>query len=171
MEFMDQPAQYGLNPSLATMSEWEQDRYLRREAWRFARTHPGRVTELAAIKFVRFWNPLPNASEWRSWPLRLASLLTAGPLLVLVLIGAWRCRGDWLLLAVLAGPLLYFCAIHLIFVSSVRYREAAMLPAIGLAAVPLISIARSMGVQPRGILSSVGPDAAEVVPRQGLQQR
>jgi 4-amino-4-deoxy-L-arabinose transferase-like glycosyltransferase len=144
MEFMELPARYDLDPALNSMHEWEQDRYLRREAWRFARTHPRQVARLAAIKFARFWNPLPNASEWRSWPLRLVSLMTVGPLLALILLGAWQCRSDRRILALLAGPVVYFCVIHLIFVSSVRYREAAMLPAIGLAGAAFNMIAANL---------------------------
>jgi 4-amino-4-deoxy-L-arabinose transferase-like glycosyltransferase len=137
MRFMDRPDEYGLATELNQMSEWEQDRYLRSEAWRFAREHPGRIAELAWIKFIRFWNPLPNASEWRSWPLRLVSLFTCGPSLALAAIAAWRQRRNWSLLAILGGPVVYFCIVHLIFVSSVRYREAAMLPVFGLAAAAL----------------------------------
>src|SRR5262245_23400171 len=40
MAFMDRPAEYGLTTDLNNMSEWEQDRYLRHEAWRFARANP-----------------------------------------------------------------------------------------------------------------------------------
>jgi hypothetical protein len=54
--------------------------------------------------------------------------------LVLALVGAWRLRRRWRVLVLLAGPVLYFCVIHLVFVSSIRYREAAMLPMLGLAA-------------------------------------
>jgi 4-amino-4-deoxy-L-arabinose transferase-like glycosyltransferase len=134
MDFMNQPEKYGLDDSLNRMSEWEQDRYLRAKAWQFAKENPGRVIELAAIKFMRFWNPLPNAAEWHSWPLRLLSLLSCGPTLVLLLLGAWRQRRRWRVVAMLAGPVAYFCLIHLVFVSSVRYREAAILPALGLSA-------------------------------------
>ena len=35
----------------------------------------------------------------------------------------------------LAGPLFYFCALHLVFASSMRYRIPAEVPAMGLAAV------------------------------------
>ena len=35
----------------------------------------------------------------------------------------------------LAGPILYFAAVHMAFVSSVRYRVAGALPALGLAAI------------------------------------
>ena len=137
MKFMDRPETFGLDPGLDSMSELEQDSYLRREAWRFARSHPWRVVELAAIKFGRYWNPLPNADEWRSGWLGLVSVATCGPVLVLALVSAWRLRRRWRVLVLLAGPVFYFCAIHLVFVSSIRYREAAMLPVLGLVAAAL----------------------------------
>jgi 4-amino-4-deoxy-L-arabinose transferase-like glycosyltransferase len=137
MRFMEQPADYGLDPTLAAMTELEQDRYLRARAIESARNHPGRVAQLAVAKFVRFWNPIPNASEWRSGVLRTVSLLTCGPVLLLAAIGAWKARRQGWVLLLLAGPVCYFCAIHLAFVSSVRYREAAMLPVLALAAFGL----------------------------------
>ena len=57
------------------------------------------------------------------------------PVLACVAVGLWRRRGDargWVLLA---GPLVYFCALHLVFASSMRYRIPAEVPAMGLAAV------------------------------------
>jgi hypothetical protein len=38
-------------------------------------------------------------------------------------------------LTLLAGPLLYFCAIHMVFASSMRYRIPGEMPALGLAAI------------------------------------
>jgi 4-amino-4-deoxy-L-arabinose transferase-like glycosyltransferase len=138
MDFMDRPADFGLDPTLVQMNEWEQDCYLREQAIAYARSHPGRVLQLAAIKFARFWNPLPNAAEWQSAAARIASLASYGPVLVLAVIGVWRLRRRPTTLALLAGPVLYFAAIHLVFVSSVRYREAAMLPVLGLAAAAIV---------------------------------
>ncbi|MBI3467944.1 MAG: glycosyltransferase family 39 protein [Planctomycetes bacterium] len=135
MRFMDRPEEFGLDPRLHEMNEWEQDQYLRRAALDYARAQPGRVFWLAAVKLVRFWNPLPNAAEWQSWPLRIVSLVTCGPVLLLAVVGAWRLRRRVVVIVFLAGPVFYFCAVHLVFVSSIRYREAAMLPVLGLAAV------------------------------------
>jgi 4-amino-4-deoxy-L-arabinose transferase-like glycosyltransferase len=137
MKFMEEPARFGLDPNLNQMDEWEQDRYLREKAWEFACSHPGRVLELAALKFARFWNPLPNAAPWRASLLGLLSLFTCAPLMILAIGGAWRMRQCWVTILLLAGPVIYFCAIHLVFVSSVRYREAAILPVLGLVAVAI----------------------------------
>jgi hypothetical protein len=80
------------------------------------------------------WTPWPNAAELGSWPLRLAVAVSYLPLLVAGLWGAavtWR-RGWPYRLCVL--PACYFTVLHVIFVSSIRYREPAMLPLLALAA-------------------------------------
>ncbi len=70
--------------------------------------------------------------------MRLVSIVTCVPVLVLAAIGAWRVRKRWEVVVILAGPVLYFSAVHLVFVSSIRYREAAMLPVLGLVAAALV---------------------------------
>ncbi len=106
-----------------------------RRSLAFAREHPGRVAELAAIKAARFWSPWPNAETFRSTPVNIASALVTLPLFALILQGFWERRRDLRSLAILAGPLLYFALLHMAFVSSVRYRIAGLVPAFGLAAI------------------------------------
>ncbi len=147
----------GLNPSatgdsemsffdrenlLATMSEYDVDREYRRRAWEFVRQNPGRTIELAGIKLWRYWSPWPNAEQFRSpW---LAAGITAGSLGlfalavtgVVALIRASRTADALLWLF----PLFYFCALHMVFVSSLRYRVPAeyvecLLAGIGVAAL------------------------------------
>jgi hypothetical protein len=80
------------------------------------------------------WNFLPNAAEMRSTTLRLALALTYSPTILLALFGAWRfARRDWPYVLCLL-PAIYFTLLHCIFVSSIRYRQPAMLPLIVLAA-------------------------------------
>ncbi len=106
-------------------------------ALRFARTDPGRVVELAVIKLGRYWSPWPNASGYRSVVLAAASSLLVIPLYLLLLIGAWIRGPDVRALVLLAGTLLYFAAVHLIFVSSIRYRIPGEPAALALAAIGL----------------------------------
>jgi hypothetical protein len=47
----------------------------------------------------------------------------------------------------LAGPLFYFCAVHLLFASSMRYRIPGELLAMGLAAIGVMTIARKEAFQ------------------------
>ena len=80
------------------------------------------MLELAVIKLGRFLarGPTPRSIALQCW--RSASTLLVVPLYLLLLVGAWIRRYDlraWLLLV---GPVLYFLALHLVFVSSIRYR-------------------------------------------------
>jgi hypothetical protein len=110
-------------------------------AW--AREHPGRVAQLTLIKFSRLWKVWPNEPSLRSWPLRLVVFCTYTPLLVLGAVGAWRFtpRGWPFVLAWL--PAIYFTLVHAVFVSSIRYREPAMLALGVLAAGVLAGAART----------------------------
>lgn len=116
--------------------EYRLDRRLRDSAWTWARQHPGRVVELAGIKFARMWNVWPNEQDFRAWPLRLLIAVTYLPVLLLGLWGTWRygrCWPDalcWL-------PAVYLTLLHVIFVSSLRYREPAMVPLLVLAAAAI----------------------------------
>lgn len=125
------------DPEFWPLDEFDQDRTLTERAIQFARREPGRVIELAIIKLGRYWCPWPNAEGFRSIGLALAIGVVMVPLLAAMGAGLWRLRTDpraWLLLA---GPLLYFCAIHMVFASSMRYRIPAEAPAMGLAAIGL----------------------------------
>jgi len=114
--------------------DYRLDRHLRAESLSWARAHPGRVTQLAAIKFVRVWNFWPNEAAFSAWPIRLAVFLTYVPVMILAVIGAWATihRGWPYVLCWL--PAVYFTALHVVFVSSIRYRQPAMLALMVLAA-------------------------------------
>ncbi len=119
---------------LSDCFEYRLDRRMRSEALDWARAHPGRVAELAAIKLVRLWNLWPNERQFSTWPIRLAVVLGYLPVLALGLAGAvgsfrrgWPYVLCWL-------PAAYFTLLHVVFVSSIRYREPAMLALMVLAA-------------------------------------
>ena len=125
------------------MSEYEVDRHYRREAWAFVRENPVRALQLGLIKLARFWSPVPNAEQFRSWPIRASVAASFIPLAALALIGAWRMRRERWVLVLTLGPIFYFCALHIVFVSSLRYRLPAEYPLLVLAAVGANSIWRS----------------------------
>jgi 4-amino-4-deoxy-L-arabinose transferase-like glycosyltransferase len=129
-------------PDIWPLGEEAQDAELFRRAVAFAREHPRRAVALAAIKAARYWSPWPNAEGFRSPAIAVASALFNVPLLAATALGAWDRRRDARALVVLAGPLLYFAALHLVFASSMRYRIPAAVPALGLAA---IGISRILG--------------------------
>ncbi len=139
------------NPEFRPLDETGQDAVLTRRALEFARSQPRRVLELAAIKYWRYWSPWPNANEYRSPGAAVASALLVIPLYLLILAGVWNRRHDLDALLLLAGPVLYFCAVHAVFVSSIRYRIPAEPAVMGLAAIGLRSIATRVFAARRAI--------------------
>jgi hypothetical protein len=104
------------------------------EALDWARGHPGRTVQLAWIKFTRIWNVWPNEPAFRGWIVRLGLLFTYVPLLGLSLVGAWRFTGWGWPYALAWLPAVYLTMLHVVFVSSIRYREPAMMALTVLAA-------------------------------------
>ena len=107
--------------------EYRVDERMKHAAMQWAWRNPGRTVELAGIKFVRFWNFWPNEPSFSSLPVRLLIVITYVPVLIGAIGGigvTWK-RGFpfWLCWI----PAVYFTALHLIFVSSLRYRVPAML--------------------------------------------
>jgi len=125
---------------MSSMSEYEMDREYRRRAWSYAAAHPDRVLQLAAIKQVRFWSPAPNTAQFNNRLVHFVAWLVYLPLMCFALIGAWFSRRDLTLLILTVAPLLYFAALHLLFVGSLRYRLPAEYPLAVLASIGLESI-------------------------------
>ena len=130
MRFLD-------DPWIRSLDETSQDRVLRARALAFVAANPGRTAWLALRKLGRFWSPWPNAEGVRSVAVGLAFTPIEIGLYVLIGVGAWRCRRDPRALVLGLGPLLYYSALHMVFVGSLRYRIPAIVPAFALAAVGL----------------------------------
>ena len=114
--------------------EYRLDRRFRQAAWDWACANPGRVVQLAGIKFLRIWNFWPNEPSFSAWPVRLAVLATYVPLMLLAALGLRRARACGWPGALCWLPAVYFTLLHTVFVSSIRYRQPAMLGLIVLAA-------------------------------------
>ena len=123
------------NPPAGQIFEDRIDERMKQASLKWASEHPQRVVELAAIKFVRIWSPWPNAAEFRSQKLRLVLMVSFVPALILAAIGTYRSRQQFLIVLLLWLPAIYFTLLHMIFVSSIRYRQPAMVPLLILAAV------------------------------------
>jgi 4-amino-4-deoxy-L-arabinose transferase-like glycosyltransferase len=116
------------------MSEYDVNRHYTQKAVRYALDHPRRVVELAFAKLWRFWKPWPNAAQFDNWAAKLAVGLFFVPVLAFAIVGFWKNRHNtwaWLLTA---GPVLYFSALHSVFVGSLRYRLPAEYPLCALSA-------------------------------------
>ena len=120
--------------------EYELDQRLRDEAITWARQNPLQVGRLAARKFVRLWNVWPNEPRFRGVLLRAIVLLTYLPAVILGILGAWRLAGRQWPHALCWLPAVYFTLLHVIFVSSIRYREPAMLGLLVLASAFVINV-------------------------------
>jgi 4-amino-4-deoxy-L-arabinose transferase-like glycosyltransferase len=135
-------------PADPSEREYRLDRDLNAAAVAWARANPGRAASLGLVKLSRLWNVWPNEAEYRSWPMRLAVLAPYVPLMALAILGAWKftSRGwPWLLCWL---PAIYFSLLHVVFVSSIRYREPVMLPLMVLAAVGLVELVRTQRIPP-----------------------
>ena len=112
------------------LGELDQDRHWRNEAIAWATNHPVSVARLAWIKFLRFWSPWPNESSFQIAPTILITTLLTLPIYLLAGIG-WTTsllhRPGLRTLAIGSLlPIVIFCAMHMVFVSSVRYRVPMM---------------------------------------------
>ncbi len=119
------------------LDEETQDALLRQRAWEFVREQPRRALWLAVVKLARYWSPWPNADSFQRPVVTMLSAIYTLPLYGLLAVGFWDRRRDFRALVLLAGPLLYFCALHLLFASSMRYRIPAAVPSIVLMAMGL----------------------------------
>lgn len=128
--------------TVLAMSEKERDDHWRKEAIDWSVSHPARVAQLAVIKFARFWSPWPNEPRFQTPAVVAATTLFTVPVYLFAIVGIWFAwRGtpsDRMLVLLVLVPTFYFCGLHLIFVSSVRYRAVIM---------PLVSLLAGLGVR------------------------
>ncbi len=131
MEFFDR------DNLMAKMTEWDVDQHYKAEAWRYAAKNPGHAIELTFRKLWRYWKPWPSAEQFGGVLPALLVFVFFVPVCVLAVHGWWLARKrPWAWLLTL-GPILYFAAIHAVFVGSLRYRLPAEYPLCVLAAVGL----------------------------------
>lgn len=127
-----QPAAAGGSPS--DTFEHRLDRRFSTAAVAWAQSHPGEALRLAWVKFVRMWNFWPNEPSLSAWPIRLAVAFTYLPVLVLAVFGVWKTIRDGWPYILCWLPAVYFTLLHVVFVSSIRYRQPPMLALMVLAA-------------------------------------
>ncbi|MEK6798496.1 MAG: hypothetical protein AABZ12_06000 [Planctomycetota bacterium] len=130
------------SPGVAGLRETEWNRHFLAESAKAIRNDPARLGNLALVKAIRMWNPIPNVEQYRSGLFRVVSAAWMLPIYSLVVCGAacgMRVRGgpEWLLVAMLLLPAAYFTLLHSLFVGSVRYRLPAM---------PMLEVLAAMAV-------------------------
>jgi 4-amino-4-deoxy-L-arabinose transferase-like glycosyltransferase len=132
-------------PELAGLNEVQRDRRLRELALAQIQADPQRVLRLAAVKFKRIWNPVPNVTTYRRAPIALASAVFTAATLLLAIAGLtrafiFRSREYLAYQFLLWLPVVYFTLVHCIFVGSVRYRVPLM---------PILALAAGLTAAPR----------------------
>lgn len=93
----------------------------------WATQHPGDALRLAAVKLGRFWSPWPNDSSFSAWWMKIPIIFAFLPIAILGIMGACRTYCQGWLYRVCWLPAIYLSLMHMVFVSSIRYREPAML--------------------------------------------
>ena len=114
-------------PGASDTYEYRVNERIKKAAMDWAKQNPGRVVELAVIKFFRIWNLWPNEPAFASPMVRVVVFLTYTPILLAGLFGFYNtCRKGYDY-AILLLPAFYLTMLHVIFVASLRYRVPAML--------------------------------------------
>lgn len=139
-------------PELRAMDELARSEYLSDLAQTFARQQKRRAAELGLKKAARMWSPMPLSQEYGGWKYRTVGLLYTLPLYIAVIWGLLRSgaasgglpRAAKVYLMI---PAIYFTAVHMLSVGSLRYRIPAEPPmaviAASAAALPAASFKRS----------------------------
>ena len=155
MSFVDrfiaeERAESGVSPDEVSIRFEERlDRRMRDESVSWARENPGETLRLAGEKFLRMWNFWPNEERMAAWPVRLGLFLAYTPLLIFAIMGAVRTiRRGWPYI-ICWLPAAYLTSLHLVFVSSIRYRMPVMLALLPLAAAEIFYWIDKRGVGTR----------------------
>jgi hypothetical protein len=124
----------------ALPSELERQHAYSKAALDYIKQNPEAFLRAAGKKFIRFWNIVPNAAEYKSAFYSVISAASFGPVLLLALIGAVRCWRQWRMLAPLYLIIGYFTLVYVVTIASLRYRLPLEGLLIVLAAEPLTAL-------------------------------
>ncbi len=116
----------GPTPRDRAQFEIRLDQRMRNASLDWTKKNPGEAIKLSGVKFLRLWNLVPNERSFSSPIIRGVIFLADAPVILLGLLGCVllvrRNAACWLLWL----PALYLTGLHVIFVSSIRYRTPAM---------------------------------------------
>jgi 4-amino-4-deoxy-L-arabinose transferase-like glycosyltransferase len=141
----DRDAETPFVDSIAGLPEVERDRRYRARAIAYVRAEPLEFVRNAGRKLVRFWNVVPNHESFRHGAYQWAIALSYGPALVLAVTGAWLYRRRWRRLLPIYALMGYFTFVHVVTISSLRYRLPLEPFLIILAAGALAFLSRRIG--------------------------
>jgi 4-amino-4-deoxy-L-arabinose transferase-like glycosyltransferase len=118
----DRDAETPFVASISGLPEVERDRRYRARAIEYVRAEPLEFVRNAGRKLVRFWNVVPNHESFRQGAYEWAIALSYGPALVLAVVAAWLYRRRWRRLLPIYALIGYFTLVHVVTISSLRYR-------------------------------------------------
>ncbi|MCL2645541.1 MAG: glycosyltransferase family 39 protein [Phycisphaerales bacterium] len=111
-----------LPAEMEPLNEAQRNAEWSRRAWECVRNDPARVAALAVRKVARMWSPVLNAAEFQNVLLQIALAAWHIPLFVAAIVGLIGLVLPMRWKILLLVPMVYFSAIHAIFLGSVRYR-------------------------------------------------
>lgn len=95
-------------------------------AIQFIKENPEKFIRLAAAKFKRFWDIIPNYEEYQSGKYILISLISYVPLLVFGVLGIVLSLLKQKNILFILLPVVYYTGLHMVFPGSIRYRVPIM---------------------------------------------
>lgn len=124
-------------PYLRDMGEVGRSQYLNGLARQYIRQNPKRSAGLAVAKAGRTWSPVPLSAEFGGVRNRVIALLYSVPFDLLVLAGLFGRGARPAAKVFVLLPAIYFTAVHMMSVGSLRYRIPVEPPMAVLAAAAL----------------------------------
>jgi hypothetical protein len=130
MKFVEEfrNAELGFSPNVTERTlEYRLNQKMRQAAVNWARKHPDLAWKLMQTKFFRLWNFWPNEASFSNLAVKTAVFCTYFPVLVLGIFGTVRSLSRDFSIRLLWIPAVYITVLHIVFVSSIRYRAPAMI--------------------------------------------
>lgn len=121
----------------AITDEVDQQKAFMAEAVRYIIAHPGNFVRMMGVKFLRFWNIVPNADTYQGLAFKLISALTFGPVLLLAIACAVGRCAPFGRLSPIYLLIAFFTLVYTVTIASLRYRLPLEPFLIVLAAEPL----------------------------------
>ncbi len=140
------------DPLMSTPGELARSKAYAHAALDYIRSEPGAFVSRVGRKFGRFWNVIPNAESYSSPFYKILAAVSFGPVLLLAIAGLALTRSRWRDFLPLYLLFVYFTALHVVTIASLRYRLPIEAFLIVLAAWPAALIWRKVQRLPRAKL-------------------
>ena len=109
--------------NILQMEEITRDKFLYKKTIEVIKENPERFIYLLKNKFIRFWNVVPNASQFQKPLYRILSVFSFGILLPFFILGFIITFKNKKAIP-MHLLIIFFTVFHMIFLSSIRYRVA-----------------------------------------------